>query len=70
MTAPIQETMASFLIKWTPRATVVLVGGYYGLGIAYERGWMALIDKVAIQALKYFFWLCWDWGFYAASPVV
>lgn len=49
------EKVTSFMIKWTPRAIVVLVGGYYGLGIAYEFGLMASVDKVSIYALKYFF---------------
>lgn len=43
----------SFLVKWTPRAAAVLIGSYYGLGIAYDLGLMALIDKVAIQILKH-----------------
>ena len=45
--------MKTFLIKWTPRAAAALIGGYYGLGIAYDLGLMALIDKVAIQILKH-----------------
>lgn len=49
------EKITTFLIKWTPRAVVVLVAGYYGLGIAYEYGLMALVDKVSMQGLKYFF---------------
>jgi len=40
--------------KWTPRVISVLIGGYYGLGIAYEVGLMALIDQVAIQVIKHF----------------
>jgi len=47
------EKVANFVIKWTPRAIVVTIGGYYGLGIAYELGLMALIDQVAIQAIKH-----------------
>ena len=46
---------ADFLIKWTPRSLAVAVGGYYGLGIAYEMGLMALIDRMMIQALKHLF---------------
>lgn len=48
------EQAASFVIKWGPRAIAVAVGGYYGLGIAYELGLMALIDQVAIQIIKHF----------------
>jgi hypothetical protein len=55
MTISIQEQMTAFIMKWTPRAAVTLVSGYYGLGIAYEMGWMASVDKVSIQALKCFF---------------
>ncbi len=44
----------AFLFKWTPRAIAVAIGGYYGLGIAYECGLMALIDQVAIQVIKHF----------------
>ena len=43
---------AEFLLKWTPRALVVACGAYYGLGVAYEIGLMAAIDRVAIQILK------------------
>jgi hypothetical protein len=49
------EKVASLLIKWTPRAAAVAIGGYYGLGLAYEFGWMVLIDKVAIYIIKNFF---------------
>jgi hypothetical protein len=49
-----QEGVAQFLLKWTPRAIAVFVGGYYGLGIAYEFGLMAVIDRYAIQLLKHF----------------
>lgn len=43
-----------FLLKWTPRLCVVTLAGYYGLGVAYEIGLMALIDRVAIRILKHF----------------
>jgi hypothetical protein len=42
----------SFLATWTPRTAVAIVGGYYGLGFAYEMGWMAAIDQLAIPILK------------------
>jgi hypothetical protein len=47
------ENVKSFLIKWTPRALAVAIGGYYGLGIAYELGLMAVIDKIAIAIFKH-----------------
>lgn len=43
-----------FLIKWTPRAIAVAIGGYYGLGVAYEWGIMAQVDQVAIKIIKHF----------------
>lgn len=48
------EGVKTFVIKWTPRVIAVAIGGYYGLGIAYELGLMALIDRVAIQIIKHF----------------
>lgn len=48
------EKVAEFVVKWTPRAIAVAIGGYYGLGIAYEMGLMALVDQVAIQVIKHF----------------
>jgi len=57
MTTVAQESSSvmPFLMKWTPRAAFALVGGVYGLGIAYETGLMALIDRVAIYVIKRFF---------------
>ena len=49
------EKITGFLFTWTPRAIAVAVGGYYGLGIAYELGLMAMIDRIAIQIIKHFF---------------
>ena len=49
------ENALHFVVKWTPRALAVAIGGYYGLGIAYELGLMALIDRVALRAVKHFF---------------
>jgi hypothetical protein len=46
------EETKQILFKWTPRAIVIGVGAYYGLGIAYEIGLMAAIDKIAIGILK------------------
>jgi len=48
------ENIKTFLIKWTPRAIAVTLGGYYGLGVAYEMGLMALIDQLAIPIIKHF----------------
>lgn len=49
-----QGGIKEFIIKWTPRAAAVAIGGYYGLGIAYEWGLMASIDQFAIQVIKHF----------------
>jgi hypothetical protein len=46
--------MKAFFIKWVPRAIVATVGAYYGLGLAYAWGIMAVVDKVAIGTIKYF----------------
>ncbi len=43
---------AEFLLKWAPRALAIGCGGYFGLGVAYELGLMAAIDRVAISILK------------------
>ena len=40
------------LWTWTPRILVAGVAGYYGLGVAYEVGIMAAIDRVAISILR------------------
>lgn len=50
---PTVRTGGKFVIKWTPRIIAVSVGGYYALGIAYETGLMAEIDKVAIVIIKH-----------------
>ncbi|MGB7978146.1 MAG: hypothetical protein WCF19_03170 [Chlamydiales bacterium] len=47
--------LRSFLKQWTPRLIAVAIGGYYGLGVAYDLGLMALIDKVAICVIKHYF---------------
>lgn len=47
------EKVTTCVVKWAPRAIAVAIGGYYGLGIAYDMGLMALIDQVAIQAIKH-----------------
>lgn len=51
----VEQSITSFLIKWTPRAIVAGIAGYYVLGFAYELGLMATVDRVAYQALKHFF---------------
>jgi hypothetical protein len=51
-TASFTSQATAFLTKWTPRAAAVAIGGYYGLGIAYDLGLLALIDQIAIQVLK------------------
>lgn len=46
------DWVAEAVLTWTPRIIVAAVAGYYSLGIAYETGLMAEIDKIAIQILK------------------
>lgn len=46
------ESFKQFAIKAGPRAIVAGIAGYYSLGIAYEQGLMAEIDKIAIIVLK------------------
>lgn len=55
MTAVADRSITDFFVDWTPTAIAAFVGGYYGLGIAYEWGLMAEIDKIAIQIIKHFF---------------
>ncbi len=43
---------SEFFFKWGPRVLVAAIAGYYSLGIAYEWGIMASIDKIAIPILK------------------
>ena len=50
----IESSPFQCIAKWTPRAIAVAVGGYYGLGIAYDWGLMALVDRVAIEVIKHF----------------
>lgn len=46
-----------FALRWTPRALIAGVAGYYSLGVAYDKGVMAAIDRVAIRAFRHF------WGY-------
>ena len=41
-----------FAIKWTPRTVIPFLAGYYSLGIAYDTGLMAKIDRIAIRILR------------------
>src|SRR6202030_3659505 len=43
-----------FALKWTPRTIIAGFAGYYSLGVAYERGIMAAIDRIAIRILYHF----------------
>lgn len=45
---------AQFLLRWTPRTIIAGFAGYYSLGMAYDRGLMAAIDRVAIQVFRHF----------------
>lgn len=42
-----------FALKWTPRTIVACLSGYYSLGVAYEMGIMAAIDRIAIRILRH-----------------
>ena len=46
-----------FALRWTPRALFAGVAGYYSLGVAYDKGVMAAIDRVAIKVFRHF------WGY-------
>jgi len=39
-------------LRWTPRAIMAGLGGYYSLGIAYDHGVMAALDRVAIALFR------------------
>jgi hypothetical protein len=41
-----------FALKWTPRTIVAGLAGYYCLGVAYEMGIMANIDRIAMRVLR------------------
>lgn len=43
---------AQFFLTWTPRIIVAGFAGYYSLGIAYDVGIMAAIDRLAISILR------------------
>ena len=44
-----------FVLKWTPRAIIAGLAGYYSLGIAYDKGLMAAIDRIAIYIFRHTF---------------
>jgi hypothetical protein len=50
--APSTDVFYSSLIRWPPRMVVMGLAGFYSLGIAYESGWMASIDRIAIGILR------------------
>ncbi len=45
--------LSRLIIHWTPRTCVAGAAGFYSLGIAYEKGLMAAIDRIAIQVLRH-----------------
>lgn len=53
---PAQNTskIRDLITNYAPKATVVLVVGYYSLGIAYSIGLMAVIDKIAIGIILHY----------------
>lgn len=48
---PPSISLSDVLLKWTPRVIVGTLAGYYSLGVAYEWGFMAKIDRIAINFL-------------------
>lgn len=46
------DGLVHFTLRWTPRTIVAGVSGYYCLGIAYEVGIMAAIDRIGIRILR------------------
>jgi len=52
MNTQMLSEVKNFAVKWTPRFLAIGVGGYYGLGLAYEFGLMAVIDRVAMVIIK------------------
>lgn len=49
---PDVTTWFQFAVKWGPRAIVAGLAGYYCLGVAYESGLMAAIDRIAMRILR------------------
>jgi hypothetical protein len=49
---PDVTTWFQFALKWTPRAIVAGLAGYYCLGVAYDTGLMAKIDRIAMRILR------------------
>lgn len=52
--SPTPQDLLQFALKWTPRTIVAGFAGYYSLGVAYEMGIMAAIDRIAIRILRHF----------------
>ncbi|GAB4190078.1 MAG: hypothetical protein Tsb0015_11020 [Simkaniaceae bacterium] len=48
------DKIKNFVITWGPRAIFAVIAGYYSLGVAYDIGLMAAIDRVAIDVLKHY----------------
>ncbi len=48
------DRISHFALRWTPRLIVMGFVGYYSLGVAYEKGIMAAIDRVAIRILRHY----------------
>lgn len=51
----LENTTAQIIAKWSARAVVACLAGYYSLGYAYHSGLMAKIDQYAIQFFLHFF---------------
>ena len=55
LTHSFSQDVFQFALRWTPRAIIAGIAGYYSLGVAYEKGVMAAIDRVAIRVFHHFF---------------
>ena len=51
--SPRIHDLYQFALRWTPRAIVAGIAGYYSLGIAYDKGVMSQLDRIAIKVFKH-----------------
>lgn len=52
VSSPDFSELFRFALKWTPRSAVAGLAGYYCLGIAYNTGIMAAIDRLTMHILR------------------
>lgn len=50
--SPSFNLCSQMLCVWTPQLVIGAFAGYYSVGYAYDKGVMAVIDRVAIRILK------------------